>query len=64
MQSYRNLNEFLCAFINHSLPAFNYAVRNRLFLEKFLNYEFEGIPATTTQGQIDSVFFVGKLNRI
>jgi len=64
MVSYRNLNEFLCAFINHSLPTYNYVVRDRYFLEKLLNYEFQVIPTTGIQAQIDSIFFVGKLNRI
>jgi len=60
MASYRNLNEFLCAFINHSLPTYNYSIKDRFLLEKILNYEFQVLPPTGTLGQSDSIFFVGK----
>ena len=64
MASYRNLNEFLCAFINHSLPAYNYIIRDRFFLEKLLNYEFQAPNSVGGAIQVDSVFFVGKSNQI
>jgi hypothetical protein len=60
MASYRNLNEFLCAFINHSLPSYNYVIRDRFLIEKILNYEFQYANPTGTPGQLDSIFFVGK----
>ena len=59
MTSYRNLNEFLCAFINHSLPTYDYVIRDRYFLEKILNYEFQVPNPTGGIIQVDSVFFVG-----
>jgi hypothetical protein len=60
MTSYRNLNEFLCAFINHSLPRYNYVIRDRLLIEKLLNYEFQVPTPAGAEGQMDSIFFVGK----
>jgi len=61
MDSYRNLNEFLCAFINHSLPAYNYSVRERNLIEKLLNYEFQAPNVETGLGDDGSLFFAGKL---
>jgi hypothetical protein len=60
MESYRNLNEFLCAFINHSLPSTNYTIRDRVFIEKVLNYEFLVPNQMGITGQIDNVLFYGK----
>ena len=60
MASYRNLNEFLCAFINHSLPTYNYGIRDRTLMEKILNTEFLILNPSGPGGQVDSVFFVGK----
>ena len=60
MNSYRNLNDFLCAFINQSLPNYHYAVLNRLLLEKIFDYEFRSGYPTGPQGQVESIFFVGK----
>lgn len=60
MAAYRNLNDFLCAFINHSLPTHNYYIRDRLFLEKLFNYEFQAATRPGTPAPIDNVFFVGK----
>jgi hypothetical protein len=60
MGSYRNLNEFLCAFINHSLPTYNYTIRDRFLIEKILNYEFQFSNISGPAGQTDSVFFYGK----
>ncbi|CAF3493209.1 unnamed protein product [Adineta steineri] len=54
LESYRNLNSFLCSYIDHSLPAHEYYVRNRYLVEKLFNYEFQ-IGMT---GYDDSLFFV------
>jgi len=60
MTSYRTLNEFLCAFINHALPRHSYSIRDRSSIEKFLNYEFQVFDPTATPGQIGNILFVGK----
>ncbi|UJR38011.1 hypothetical protein I4U23_030693 [Adineta vaga] len=55
LESYQNLNSFLCAYIDHSLPNLQYIIRNRYFLEKLFNYEFQiGLDA----GYMDSLFFI------
>ena len=64
MNSYRNLNDFLCAFINQSLPNYHYAVVNRLLLEKIFDYEFRSGYPTGPQGQVESIFFVGELRQM
>jgi len=64
MTSYRNLNDFLCAFIDHSLPKYNYTIRDRYFIEKILNYEFQVPTPVGLDEQVDSIFFVGKFNKI
>ena len=62
LQSYQNLNGFLCAFIDHSLPNHRYFIRNRYFLEKIFNYEFQmGVQPDLT-GNIDNLFFIGKFS--
>ena len=58
LQSYQNLNGFLCAFIDHSLPTQNYLIRNRFFLEKLFNYEFQGQTRANFEDYIDNSFFV------
>ncbi|UJR38008.1 hypothetical protein I4U23_030690 [Adineta vaga] len=58
MQSYKNLNEFLCAFIDHALPTYNYIIRVRFFIEKLLNYEFQVSNPDGIQGTTGSIFFV------
>jgi hypothetical protein len=60
MEAYRNLNEFLCAFINHALPMYNYSIHGRNFFEKLLNYEFQAPTPAGTPGYEGSLFFVGK----
>lgn len=60
MEAYRNINEFLCAFINHSLPLYNYVIRERNFFEKLINYEFQSPNPGATIGDEGSLFFVGK----
>ncbi|CAF1102428.1 unnamed protein product, partial [Didymodactylos carnosus] len=40
MNSCRNLNDFLGAFIDHSLTNLDYNVRERLLMEKIVNFEF------------------------
>ncbi len=58
LQSYQNLNSFLCAYIDHSLPIHQYYIRNRYLLEKIFNYEFQiGIRPNLT-GYIDNLFFI------
>jgi meckelin len=58
LQSYQNLNGFLCAFIDHSLPIHQYHIRNRFLLEKIFNYEFQiGIGPNLT-GYLDNLFYV------
>ena len=63
MASYRNLNEFLCAFINHALPIYNYVVRRRFLMEKIFNCEFQRPKSSVLHGDTDSVFYIGKFNR-
>jgi len=62
LQSYQNLNGFLCAFINLSLPSYSYFIRNRYLLEKILNYEFQIRGRSSLEGQMDNLLFVGKKN--
>ena len=62
MTSYRNLNDFLCAFINRSLPTHNYYIRDRIFLEKLFNYEFQAATRPGAPEPIDNFFFVGQFN--
>ncbi|CAF3900474.1 unnamed protein product [Rotaria sordida] len=64
MRSYRNLNEFLCAFITHSLPNDRYTIYRRSFLEKLLNHEFQN-PASLTlsvNDQESRLFIDGEKN--
>ncbi|UJR08253.1 hypothetical protein I4U23_012526 [Adineta vaga] len=58
LASYRNLNEFLCAFINQSLPIYNYSVRQRLFFEKILNLELGLRTTLNTNEQTESTFLI------
>ncbi|CAF0826220.1 unnamed protein product [Adineta steineri] len=58
MKSYKNLNEFLCSFIDHALPSHNYIVRDRTFIEKLLNYEFQQAIPSVLQGESRNVFLV------
>ncbi|CAF5117638.1 unnamed protein product, partial [Rotaria sp. Silwood1] len=51
LQSYQNLNGFLCAFIDHSLSSHEYIIRNRYLIEKLLNYEFRVRTKSNFQGQ-------------
>ena len=60
MAAYRNLTEFLCAFINHSLPLYNYVIRERNLFEKLINYEFQSPEPGATLDDPGSLFFVGK----
>ena len=55
--SYRNLNEFLCAFIKRSLPTYTYSIRRRFFWERIFNREF--LKAALSESS-DSTFFAGK----
>ncbi len=49
--SYQNLNDFLCKFIDHSLPIYNYSVRARvkpeiisdLFISRYRSKFYESI---------------------
>ncbi|CAF0975869.1 unnamed protein product [Adineta ricciae] len=58
LESYQNLNSFLCAYIDCSLPAHHYFIRNRYFLEKIFNYEFQIGIGSGLAGYLDSLFFV------
>lgn len=60
LASYRTLNDFLCAFINKSLPIYSYAVRQRLFFEKILNFELGLKTDRDSQGNVQSVFLIGR----
>lgn len=60
MISYRKLNDFLCAYINHSVPAYTYSIRERTFWEKLFNYEFENSNDLRGYGEEETVFLVGK----
>ncbi len=41
LRSYQNLNGFLCGFLAHSFASYRYFIRNRYFLEKIFDYEFQ-----------------------
>ncbi|CAF1576458.1 unnamed protein product, partial [Adineta ricciae] len=58
LASYRNLNEFLCAFMSQSLPIYSYTVRHRYFLEKILNIEFGLRTTPDANGYTESTFFI------
>ncbi|CAF1345544.1 unnamed protein product [Adineta steineri] len=58
LASYRNLNEFLCAFINQSLPTYSYSIRPRVFLEKILNCELRFRNTPISQEQTESIFYI------
>lgn len=60
LESYQTLNEFLCKFIDHALPIYNYAVRNRVFFEKIFNCEFRGRNRLGATGDVESTFYNGK----
>ncbi len=60
LQSYQNLNGFLCAFIDQSLATHQYFIRNRYFLEKIIDYEFQGRATSGLLEQKDNFLFVGK----
>lgn len=60
LESYQTLNEFLCKFLDHALPIYNYAIRGRFFLEKVLNCEFRGRNRLGPSGEIESTFYIGK----
>ncbi|CAF1256162.1 unnamed protein product [Adineta steineri] len=57
LQSYQNLNGFLCAFIDHSLASYKYFIRNRYFLEKIFNYEFQARASTELDGITDNILY-------
>ena len=56
LESYQNLNRFLCAFIDHSLRTLPYFVRQRYLWERICNYE----SPSNSQGHTVNHFFVGK----
>ncbi|CAF4483081.1 unnamed protein product, partial [Rotaria sp. Silwood2] len=58
LASYRGLNEFLCAFINRSLPTYNYIIRPRWMLEKLLNCEFRSTRTSELLDKTDSIFYI------
>lgn len=60
LESYQTLNEFLCKFLDHALPTYTYAVRNRVFFEKILNCEFRGRNRLGASGDIESTFYNGE----
>lgn len=60
LESYQNLNGFLCAYIDHSLPSHQYFIRNRYFLEKIFDYEFQVGMGPALTGLTDSLFVIGK----
>lgn len=62
MQAYQNLNELLCTFITHSLPGHHYIIRERTFLEKVFNYEFQNRNRNLLEDpeREQSILFVGK----
>ena len=62
LSSYQNLNDFLCKFINHSIPIYNYSVRARVFLEKVVNCEFRIGKSRGSSEHTESVFLIGKSN--
>ncbi|CAF1194078.1 unnamed protein product [Rotaria sordida] len=58
LASYRGLNEFLCAFINRSLPTYTYVIRPRWLLEKILNCEFRNTRTSASLDQTESIFYI------
>ncbi|CAF0912475.1 unnamed protein product [Rotaria sordida] len=57
-QSYQNLNRFLCAYIDRSLPTYQYFIRNRYLLEKIFNYEFQTSLNSGLSGNMDNLLFI------
>lgn len=60
LESYQNINQFLCTFINHSLLAYPYLIRKRYLLEKLCNYEFQTRYPSNFQGHPYNLLFMGK----
>jgi len=60
LQSYQNLNGFLCAFIDQSLATHQYFIRNRYFLEKIIDYEFQARATSSLLEHKENFLFVGK----
>ena len=60
LQSYQNLNGFLCAFVDRSLPLHQYYVRNRFLLEKLLDHEFQIDESSEFIGRVNNVLFIGE----
>ncbi|CAF1347685.1 unnamed protein product [Rotaria magnacalcarata] len=59
LTSYKNLNEFFCAFIDHSLPTYNYVVRQRWLLEKILNFEFSNsVKRSASPNEAECIFYI------
>jgi len=51
--SYRNLNEFLMQFIEHSIPIYDYSIRRRVLVEQIFNWDFR-------TKSTENVFLIGK----
>jgi hypothetical protein len=60
LSSYQNLNDFLCKFVDHSLPIYNYSVRGRVLWEKILNCEVRIGNLRGVSEYTESVFLIGK----
>ena len=60
LASYQNLNDFLCKFIEHALPTYNYSIRPRVLFEKILNWEFRFGNLRGAAEYIESAFLIGK----
>ncbi|CAF4599618.1 unnamed protein product [Rotaria sp. Silwood1] len=58
LQSYQNLNKFLCAYIDRSLPTYQYFIRNRYLLEKIFNYEFQTRIGSGLSTSMDNILFI------
>ncbi|CAF3758313.1 unnamed protein product [Rotaria sp. Silwood1] len=56
--SYRGLNEFLCAFINRSLPTYPYTIRHRNLFENLLNCEFRTANTSELLDHTESLFLI------
>lgn len=60
LESYQNINQFLCAFINRSLVDYPYLIRQRYFLERIFNYEFQTRYPSDLPGDSYNLLFVGR----
>lgn len=62
LESYQNLNGFLCSFIDQSLVGHIYFIRNRYLLEKIFDHEFQLASRSMPLGPTENLLLIGKKN--